>query len=104
MSRILGPAATLAVAAAAFVLPCRAAGAADWLDSPAAREFRDRVVMLALIHGDSSGLDPQGFLIRTRMVGKAQDDCADVEVVTLQGEREIRREILHACRRPGQHG
>lgn len=70
-----------------------------WLGSAPAQEFRMRVVQLALIYGDSSGIDPQGFKVVTRAANPvAAGGCADVEVATLQGDRVVRRETVHACR------
>ena len=85
----------------AFLLGA-AAHAADWLDSPEAKQFRDRVVLLALIYGDSSGIDPQGYMVRTRLIRALEGECGDVEAVTLQGDKEVRRELLQACRHPRQ--
>jgi hypothetical protein len=36
---------------------------ADWLDTPQAQSFRHRVVALALLYGESGGIDPKGFKI-----------------------------------------
>ena len=69
-----------------------------WLDTAAAKEFRDRVVVLALIYGESSGVDPQGFLVRTRELRKVDANCGEVEVVTLQAGNEVRREQVRACK------
>jgi hypothetical protein len=77
---------------------CATAGAADWLDTPKALEFRERVVQLALIYGDSSGIDPQGYRIETREVRKLGDTCSYVEVVTSLDGKELRRETVRACR------
>jgi hypothetical protein len=95
--------AVMRLAILALVLPaaasCAATRDADWLSSSKALAFRDRVVQLALIYGDSSGIDPRGFKILTRapravVIG----DCADVEVVTSKGSDVVRRETVHACR------
>jgi hypothetical protein len=72
--------------------------AADWLDSAEAAQFRDRVVLLALIYGESSGVDPQGFVVRTRELKKLDANCGEVEVVTLEADKEVRREQVRACR------
>lgn len=74
------------------------ARAADWLGSPEATRFRDRVVLLALIYGESDGIDPHGYMVRTRKLREVEGDCAVVEVVTLQGGKEVRRETARACR------
>ena len=76
----------------------QAPDATGWLESAAAQEFRDRVVLLALIHGESSGVDPQGFLVRTRELRKLDANCAEVDVVTLLGDKEVRHEQVRACR------
>ncbi|MEJ6022288.1 hypothetical protein [Ramlibacter sp. PS4R-6] len=81
--------------ALALALP---ALAAEWLDSPEAKQFRDRVVLLALIYGESNGIDPQGYVVRTKELRKLDVECSEVEVVTLQGDKEMRRETLRACR------
>lgn len=71
---------------------------AAWLDSPQAAGFRERVVQLALIYGESSGLDPRDYRIVTRAVPQQPGGCADVEVVTSKGGEVVRRETVHACR------
>jgi len=91
-----------ASALALAAIAAAAAHAADWLDSPEAKQFRDRVVLLALIYGESSGIDPQGYMVRTRLMRRLEGDCGQVEAVTLQGDRELRREELQACRHPRQ--
>ena len=68
-----------------------------WLASPPATEFRARVVQLALIYGDSSGIDPRGFRITTRATSPPQAGCADVDVAIFQGDEVVRRETVHAC-------
>jgi hypothetical protein len=75
-----------------------AAGDAGWLASLPAAEFRGRVVQLALIYGDSSGIDLQDFKVQARKTSKEEGGCADVEVVTSKRERVVRRETVHACR------
>jgi hypothetical protein len=70
----------------------------DWLASKQAAEFRERVVQLALIYGESSGIDLQGFKIVTRQAGKPEGSCADIEVVTFKGEKVVRHETVRACR------
>lgn len=80
------------------MLFARTAAAADWLDTPEAKQFRDRVVLLALIYGESNGIDPQGYMVRTKQLRQLDGDCGEVEVITLQGEKEVRRENVRACR------
>lgn len=74
------------------------AGDQEWLASAAAAGFRARVVQLALIYGDSSGIDPRDFKVLARTAGQPEAGCADVEVVTLKGGEIVRRETLRACR------
>ena len=74
------------------------AGDDDGLASPQAAGFRDRVVQLALIYGESSGIDPRDFKIVARQVGKQQAGCAEVEVLTLKGSDIVGRETVRACR------
>lgn len=77
-----------------------ALAAADvaWLASPPAAEFRARVVQLALIYGDSGGIDLRDFKVQARKASKEEGGCADVQVVTSQGASVVRRETVHACR------
>lgn len=71
---------------------------AGWLASDAARSFRERVAELALIYGDSSGIDPRGYKVRARRQGEPVQGCAQVAVTTsLQGV-PARDERLRACR------
>jgi hypothetical protein len=77
---------------------CVQSARADWLDTPAALEFRERVIQLALIYGDSSGIDPQGYRIETREVKKLGDVCGYVEVITSKDGKEVRRETVRACK------
>jgi hypothetical protein len=72
--------------------------AVDWLDSPEAKQFRDRVVLLALIYGESDGIDPRGYMVRTKQLRQLDGDCGEVEVVTLMDAKEVRRETVRACR------
>ena len=92
---------TLALGLAALA----AAGAAPaqprddgWLDSAPARGFRMRVAQLAVIYGDARGIDPHGLVVTGRRVADVREGCADVEVVVLAQERELRQERLRACR------
>ena len=72
---------------------------ADWLDSPQAAGFRDRVVQLALIYGESSGIDLEGHKVVTREVHKLNARCSDVEVVTSKAGKVERTETVRACRK-----
>ncbi|HUR89076.1 MAG TPA: hypothetical protein VMZ74_08315 [Ramlibacter sp.] len=77
---------------------CCSAARADWLDSDAAKEFRERVIQLALIYGDSSGIDLQGYKVDTREVQKLGNVCSYVEVKTSKDGKEVRRETVRACK------
>jgi phosphate starvation-inducible protein PhoH len=55
-------------------------------------------VQLALIYGESSGIDLRGFKVLTRQASKAGAGCADVEITTFKGDDVVRRETVHACR------
>jgi hypothetical protein len=73
---------------------------APWLDTPQHAEFRQRVIELALIYGDSSGIDPQGWRIETRRLAPLAQHCAQVKVrVSRDGEPATLREV-RAC----EHG
>ena len=85
-------------AIAALLCCCAFAARADWLDTPEAREFRDRVVQLALIYGESSGIDLQGFKVETKQVEKLGQMCSYVEVKTSKDGKEVRRDKVRACR------
>jgi len=70
----------------------------EWLAAAPAAQFRERVVQLALIYGESSGIDPRGYKVVTREIGPNVGGCADVEVVTSNGDEILRRETVRACR------
>jgi hypothetical protein len=89
---------TKALCAAFALLLTVATVRADWLDTPAALEFRERVIQLALIYGDSSGIDPEGYKVETREAKKLGGVCSYVEVVTKKDGKEVRRETVRACK------
>jgi hypothetical protein len=68
-----------------------------WLDTPAAREFRERVIYLALLYRTSSGIDPNGFKIRARLTDAARDACKIAEVATIADNALVRLDLLPAC-------
>jgi hypothetical protein len=68
-----------------------------WPDTPAAREFRERVVYLALLYGTSSGIDPNGFKIRARLTDGVSDACKIAEVATIADHALVRLDMLPAC-------
>jgi hypothetical protein len=89
------------IALALAIAACSSFGQTDdaaWLASPKAAEFRERVVQLALIYGESSGIDLRGFKVQARETGALVDGCADVEVVTLKSDDVVRRETVRACK------
>ena len=59
--------------------------------------FRDRVVQLALIYGESSGIDLEGAKVVAREVKKVDAQCSDVEVVVSKGGKST-RETVRACK------
>lgn len=73
------------------------AGMAAWLDSPAAREFRTRVAQLAVLYGESSGIDPSGLRVTAARIGEARGDCARVEIAVRAAGQEVRREEQGVC-------
>jgi hypothetical protein len=70
----------------------------DWLKSAEAESFRERVVTLALIYGNSSGIDPRGYMVIAHEVSEPKQECADVEVDTYLGPQLVAKETEHACR------
>jgi hypothetical protein len=68
-----------------------------WPDTPAAREFRERVVYLALLYRQSSGIDPNGFKIRARLTEAGADACKIAEVATIADNALVRLDLLPAC-------
>lgn len=85
---------------AALFVSCvaAAADARDWLDTPEAISFRERVVQLALLYGESSGIDPQGYKIEARELRKIDGKCSEVEVLVIQDTSPLRREQATACK------
>jgi hypothetical protein len=68
-----------------------------WPDTPAAREFRERVIYLALLYRTSSGIDPNGFKIRARLTDAVRDACKIAEVATIADNALVRLDLLPAC-------
>lgn len=91
-------AAIVSLAVSLCVIAAQAQATSGWIDSPQAAEFRERVIQLALVYGESSGIDLQGFKVQARETGKQEGGCADVEVVTSKGDEVVRRESVRACR------
>src|SRR5438034_11234312 len=85
-------AAIASLVASLCAIASQAQAAADWIDSPQAAEFRERVIQLALVYGEAGGIDLQGLKVQAREIGKQEAGCADVEVVTSKGEEVVRRE------------
>ena len=72
----------------------------EWLDTPAAQRFRERVIELALIYGDSSGIDPVGNRVVARIADDKTGPCHTVEVRTTSAAAGalLRVERVDACR------
>ena len=83
-------------AAAQAVLP--AAPVAAWPDTPATREFRQRVLDLAVLYGESSGLDPNGYLIETSDQGPARPGCRSVLARTSLGGAAVSAQTFEVCK------
>jgi hypothetical protein len=64
---------------------------------PAELAFRDRVVQLALIYGESSGIDLDGAKVEAREVRKVNEKCSDVEIVVSK-DGSTTRETVRACK------
>ncbi len=69
-----------------------------WPDTPATREFRQRVLDLAVLYGDSSGLDPNGYLIETSDKGPARPGCRSVLARTSLGGVAVSAETFEVCK------
>jgi hypothetical protein len=59
--------------------------------------FRDRVVQLALIYGESSGIDLDGAKVEAREVKKVDVKCSDVEITITRGGSTT-RQTVRACK------
>jgi hypothetical protein len=68
-----------------------------WLEGAAHLEFRQRVIDLAMIYGESSGIDTAGWRIEARQLRPLPQHCAWVEVKVSQGTAPARREEVRAC-------
>lgn len=74
------------------------APAPSWPDTPAMREFRQRVLDLAVLYGDSSGLDPNGYLIEASDQGPARPGCRRVLARTSLGGVAVSAETFEVCK------
>jgi hypothetical protein len=68
-----------------------------WPDTAASREFRERVVYLALLYRASTGIDPDGFKIRARLTDASADACKIAEVATMADNALVRLDLVPAC-------
>lgn len=78
-------------------------GAAQAQAQAQAREFRLRVAQLALIYGESSGLDPAGARVEARRLRELPGGCAEVEVSTSSSGASAQgplRDRLRVCAAP----
>lgn len=96
---MLGCAACLAQAPLAPVAGSSPAAAPPpWTDTPATREFRQRVLDLAVLYGESSGLDPNGYLIETSDQGPAPGGCHRVLARTSLGGVAVSAQTFEVCK------
>lgn len=72
--------------------------APSWPDTPATREFRQRVLDLAVLYGESSGLDPNGYLIETSDQGPARPGCRHVLARTSLGGVAVAAQTFEVCK------
>lgn len=101
----------VALAAAALAGACASQPVAPpppWPDTPETREFRQRVLDLAVLYGDSSGLDPNGYLILTRDVtaqeGRSHEGCHRVKARTLLAGVQVgAEEAFEVCKPAKAH-
>lgn len=82
--------------AAQTVPPAPAAPA--WPDTPATREFRQRVLDLAVLYGESSGLDANGYLIETSDQGPTRPGCRRVLARTSLGGVAVSADTFEVCK------
>jgi hypothetical protein len=68
-----------------------------WPETPASREFRERVIYLALLYRTSSGIDPNGYKIRATLTEARSDACKIAEVSTSVDNALVRLDLLPAC-------
>jgi hypothetical protein len=68
-----------------------------WPDTPASREFRERVIYLALLYRTSSGIDPNGYKIRATLTDASPEACKIAEVSTSVDNALVRLDLLPAC-------
>lgn len=71
---------------------------APWPDTPQTREFRQRVLDLAVLYGESGGLDPNGYLIETTDLGPAQPGCRRVRARTSFARVVVATEEFEVCK------
>ncbi len=74
------------------------APAPPWPDTPATREFRQRVLDLAVLYGESSGLDSNGYLIETSDQGPASPGCRSVLARTSLGGAAVSAQTFEVCK------
>ncbi|MEP6791582.1 MAG: hypothetical protein ABI907_09440 [Ramlibacter sp.] len=77
-----------------------ATGRPQWPDTPQAQVFRKRVIDLAILYGESSGLDEDGFTIRARQVEALAPPCKTVEVDISLGPSAVRHDSFQVCAKP----
>lgn len=71
---------------------------APWPDTANTREFRRRVLDLAVLYGTSSGLDPNGYLIATTDLGVIRPGCHRVRARTSLAGVEVGNDVFEVCK------
>ena len=84
----------------ASAVPAVAQAPAPWPDTPSTRIFRQRTLDLALIYGDSGGLDENGYLIQTTDLGLTApgSTCHRVRARTSLGGVPVADEVIETCK------
>lgn len=73
---------------------------APWPDTPSTRIFRQRTLDLAIIYGESGGLDENGYLIQTTDLGLTAPGaaCHNVRARTSLGGVPVADEVIETCK------
>jgi hypothetical protein len=74
-----------------------AAPPAPWPDTPSTRAFRRRTLELAIIYGESGGLDENGYLIHTTDLGATANGCHRVRARTSLRGVPVGDEVIETC-------
>lgn len=70
-----------------------------WPDTPSTRAFRRRVLELAILYGESGGLDENGYLIQTTDLGPSLPGarCHRVRARISLGGVAVAEEVIETC-------